>query len=319
MLPVLLRVRKVAHEPRHPLAVAAVELADVQRALSADEDPARCEVVRTEVHEGADGALLADLGGDLRLVDAVLEGDDEAVGCQTGSDRGKGRTGVLGLHGEEHGTETVRKLARRDGRHAGRELLDRALDREPVLVDGGDMLGVRVAEQHVVPVAGEPRADRPADGSGSHDDVLQLHCPTLIVQRCARLRERHERRAPAPRARLTAAAVGGGELGQPRARNAPFVTTLNVRPNHASQPPRAPAGIRAHSRKSASCFAGSPHTPGSRHRAGTRARRRAARSVAQSRVCATGSSISSFAAPAMQPTRCAPASPLQSDVRSRDD
>ena len=57
-----LRVREVAHEPCDALAFAAVELADVERALAADEDPARREVVGAEVHERADRPLLADRG-----------------------------------------------------------------------------------------------------------------------------------------------------------------------------------------------------------------------------------------------------------------
>ena len=44
---------QVAHELLEPLAAAAVELADVERAAAADEDPARLEVVGAEVHERA--------------------------------------------------------------------------------------------------------------------------------------------------------------------------------------------------------------------------------------------------------------------------
>ena len=51
----------------------------------------------------------------------------------------------------------------------------------PCSLIGGDMLGICVAEQHVVPVSGEPRADRPSDRPGTYDDVLQLHA-TLIVE-----------------------------------------------------------------------------------------------------------------------------------------
>ena len=56
----LLRVRQVAEQPLEPVAAAPVELADVERATSADEDAARLEVVGAEVDERADGALLAD-------------------------------------------------------------------------------------------------------------------------------------------------------------------------------------------------------------------------------------------------------------------
>ena len=107
-----LRVRQVTHEPRDPLALAAVELADVERALAADEDAARRQVVRAEVHERADRPLLADPRGDHRLVDAVLERDDEAVRREAGRDRVERRAGVLALHGEQDGAEPVGQLGR---------------------------------------------------------------------------------------------------------------------------------------------------------------------------------------------------------------
>ena len=83
----LLRVGQVVEQPLEAVAAAAVELADVERAAAAEEDPARLEVVGAEVDERADGALLADDRGDQRLVDAVLQRDDEAV---AGEPRGHG-------------------------------------------------------------------------------------------------------------------------------------------------------------------------------------------------------------------------------------
>ena len=108
----------------------AVELADVERAAAADEDPARRQVVGAEVDERADGALLADDRGDQRLVDAVLQRDDEAVRREPRRDRRRARPPVCcdltasstapRSSGSSSG-ETARRL---DG-----ELLDRPLDR----------------------------------------------------------------------------------------------------------------------------------------------------------------------------------------------
>ena len=65
----------------------AVDLADVEGALSAEEDPPGTDVVRPEVGEGAHRALSADGLGDGRFVDAVLERDDEPLVGEPWSDR----------------------------------------------------------------------------------------------------------------------------------------------------------------------------------------------------------------------------------------
>jgi hypothetical protein len=62
-------------------------------------------------------------------------------------------------------------------RRSASELLDRPFDRQPALVDRGDVLTVVVAEEHLLAVAGEPGADRSADRTRSDDDVL--HRATL--------------------------------------------------------------------------------------------------------------------------------------------
>jgi len=49
------------------------------------------------------------------------------------------------------------------------------------------VLGIGIAQQHLVAVAHEPRADRPADCPRSHDDVL--HRPTLIARSAGCSRE----------------------------------------------------------------------------------------------------------------------------------
>ena len=235
-----LRVRQVADESGDPLALAAVELADVERTLAADEDAARREIVGPEVHEGADGPFLADPARDHGLVDAVLEGDDEAVRCKTRLDRVERGAGVLALHREQYGAEPVRQLAGRDGRHANGELLDRPFDREPALVDGRDVLGIGVAQQHVVPVAREPRADRPTDRSGSHDDVL--HRARLIG---IGSRGRRWRSAPASSTRMTCpstAGEGARRLGghTPRVR---WENDAEARSRSSSTTGRAPSAV----------------------------------------------------------------------------
>ncbi len=108
----LLRVRQVAQQLLEPLAAAAVELADVERAAAADEDPARLEVVGAEVHERADRALRADAAGDLRLVDPVLQRDDEAVGREPRRDRRERGVRVLRLDREQHRLQPVGQLVR---------------------------------------------------------------------------------------------------------------------------------------------------------------------------------------------------------------
>ena len=74
-----LRVRQVGDQPLDPLARPAVELAQVQRTATADEDPPRREPIGAEVDEGTDRPLRADDGCDQGRVEAVLERDDEAV------------------------------------------------------------------------------------------------------------------------------------------------------------------------------------------------------------------------------------------------
>ena len=64
--------------------------------------------------------------------------------------------------------------------------------------------------------------------------------------RRAPLGERHERLAPPPGAAAHAARNAGDDAGHPRARKRPFSSTLNVCPNQAAHPARAPAGMRAH-------------------------------------------------------------------------
>ena len=172
-----LGVGEVADEARDALALAAVELADVERAPAADKDAARREVVRPEVDEGADCPPLADARRDRGLVDAVLQREDEAVTRESRRDRIEGCFGVLRLHREEDGVQPVRQLVGRDRLRVRGELLDRPFDRQALLVDRGNMLGVRVAEQDVVPVACEPRSDRAADRTRAHDHVL--HSVTL--------------------------------------------------------------------------------------------------------------------------------------------
>ena len=56
----LARPRSRGRSPADPLALASVELTDVERAVPADEDTARSEVVGPEVDEGADCVRLAD-------------------------------------------------------------------------------------------------------------------------------------------------------------------------------------------------------------------------------------------------------------------
>ena len=155
-----------------PPARAAVELADVERAAAADEDPARLEVVGAEVHERAYRPLGPDPAGDLRLVDPVLERDDEAVGREPRRDRRERGVRVLRLDREQHRVQLAGELLGRHGLRCDGERLDRPFDREPARVDRGDVVGIGVAEEHRVAVAREARADRPADRTSADDDVV---------------------------------------------------------------------------------------------------------------------------------------------------
>ena len=169
----LLRVREVAHELLEPPARAAVELADIERAAAADEDPARLEVVGAEVHERAHRPLWPDPAGDLRLVDPVLERDDEAVGREPRRDRRERGVRVLRLDREQHGVQLAGELARATRPRAATVNVSTGPSIvEPARVDRGDVVGIGVAEEHRMAVAGEPRADRPADRARADDDVV---------------------------------------------------------------------------------------------------------------------------------------------------
>ena len=150
----------------------AVELAHAKRPPPAEEDATGAEVVGAEVDERADGPLGPHRGGDDRLVQAVLERDDEPVRSETRRDVRERGLGVVRLHRKENRAELLRK---RVGRHRAcrhRELLDRPLDREAVLVHRGNVVGIDVAEEHRVAVPREPGSHRPADRAGAYDDVL---------------------------------------------------------------------------------------------------------------------------------------------------
>ena len=68
-----MRIGEVGEQTVDARARPSVELADVERTAAADEDPPGRQVVGAEVHERADGALLADDRRDQRLVHAVLQ------------------------------------------------------------------------------------------------------------------------------------------------------------------------------------------------------------------------------------------------------
>ena len=177
MLSVASRVLEVAHEPLDPLARPAVDLAEVEGAVASEEDPPRSDAVRAEVDEGAHSALGADGLGDGRFVDAVLEGDDEPLVGEPRSDRRKSRLRVVRLDGEQADGEAVGQILRQDRRRSHRELLDRSLDRQPVPVDGLDVVAVGIAKKHFVAVARKPGADGTADRSRSDHHVLHAADP----------------------------------------------------------------------------------------------------------------------------------------------
>jgi hypothetical protein len=193
----LLRVGQVLQEALEPRAAPPVELSDVERAAAAEEDPSWLEVVRAEVDERAHRAVAADDRRDQRLVDPVLERDDEAIGSEARPHCLERLLRVLRLHREEDGPERVRQVVRQRCRDVHRELIDRPLDPQPTLVDRLHVLAICVAEQDRAAAPGQTRADRPADRSGTHDDVIDHllhpgHCLTegLMYTRHIRLATR---------------------------------------------------------------------------------------------------------------------------------
>ena len=210
MLAVSFASGQVVEQPLEAVAAAAVELADVEGAAAAEEDPARLEVVGAEVDERADGALLADDRGDQRLVDAVLQRDDEAVAGEPGGHGGERGLRVLRFDGEQHRLQLVGELVGRDGPHLGGELVDRPFDLQAALVDRGDVLRVGVAEEHALAAAGELRAHGAADRAGADDHVVgqraETGCSKVEMISCsARSRiSRSARSAAAPSQAWTA-------------------------------------------------------------------------------------------------------------------
>ena len=168
----LARIGQVGEQAPDPFARPAVELPDVERAATADEDPPRRQVVGAEVHERADGALLAHDRRDQRLVDPVLQGDDESVRVEPRCDGVESRRSVLRLDGQEDGTEAIRQPVGRDCGSRDRELLDGPLDRQAMLVHRRHVFGIGVAEEHRPAVADKSGTDGAADCPGSHEDVV---------------------------------------------------------------------------------------------------------------------------------------------------
>ncbi len=177
-------VLDVAYESLDAPARPTVDLADVEGALAAEEDPPGADVVRAEVDEGADRALRADGLGDGRFVKAVLQGDDEPLVGEPRSDRRKSRLRVVRLDGEQADVEGVGQILRQDRRRSHRELLDRSLDPQPVPVDRLDVVAVGIAKEHLVAVARKPGADGAADRSRSDHHVLHAADPRTGDLRC---------------------------------------------------------------------------------------------------------------------------------------
>src|SRR3989442_1757522 len=119
---------------------APVDLPEHDRAAPRVLDHARLEVVRTEVHEAADRAPVADELLDRELVQTVLRGYDVAVRAQVRRQRARGRLGVLRLHGKDDVFELALEVVRRERRRAPRELRERSLDPESGAVDRDDVL-----------------------------------------------------------------------------------------------------------------------------------------------------------------------------------
>ena len=67
---------------------------------------------------------------------------------------------VVGLHRQEHRVQRPLEPVGRHGRRADGVLLDRALDAQAVGVDRGDVLGVGVAQEHLVAVTDRARRPR---------------------------------------------------------------------------------------------------------------------------------------------------------------
>ncbi len=167
-----LGVVEVPGELHDALTSTPVDLAHTERAATPDEDAPRADVVGSEVHEGTHGSRCSYGFCDCRLVQSVLERDDEAIRCEARRDTRHRGLRIVCLHGEEHAPETIGQIVRVNGPSSDCELLDRPLDGETLVVHRSDVLGVDVGEDDVVPATGKASANGSADCPRSDDHVV---------------------------------------------------------------------------------------------------------------------------------------------------
>jgi hypothetical protein len=160
----------------HPRRFPPVHLTDDEGAEPAVADLAGCHDVGEQVDERAHGAGRADACGDLRLVQAVLHGDDEPVGRQPWRDPVQRPPGGLCLDRQQDTGDLLRAaLLRRERRRHGRgRVLVTPPHHDPPLADAAHVLGVRVDDRDLVPGSRQVMAEGATDGTGPHDHIT--HC-----------------------------------------------------------------------------------------------------------------------------------------------
>ena len=192
-------LRQERLDPVEALGLAAVDLAEVDGARATVLDVPGPLPVRAEVDERRDDLVRADPGGDAGRVHAVLERDHDGVGPDQRGEDVEGRVGVLRLHGEEGQPERAAQLVAPAGAHRHGEF-GGARDPEAVPVDGVDVLGDLVDQEHVLAGLREIGAGQAPDGAGAvdgngHDgpscalavgrqSTMKSLAPTAVDERC---------------------------------------------------------------------------------------------------------------------------------------
>jgi hypothetical protein len=146
------------------------------------------QVVGAEVDEPGHHPVGAHLGGDRVGVQTVLQGEHVAVVGEPVAQQRRGRRCGVGLDRDDRPADDRREVLGADRLRRDGELLDRAGDRQPAAVDRGDVLGVGVAQQHLVPAADQVRRDGAPDGPGADDGDLHAGEQTPRAGRVTSLR-----------------------------------------------------------------------------------------------------------------------------------
>src|ERR1700761_1671326 len=165
-----LGVRKRLHEVEHARRdTAAVELADAEGRDVALHDAPRGHNVGAEVDKRRDDPHPADRLDEGDGCEAVLHGQHVAVGGESAAQQFGGGSRVQALDGHDGVLDLAGEFLGRDRVRGHGELVDRALDDQPVLADGGDVGLVGVTQRDVVAGADHVGAESAANGTGADD------------------------------------------------------------------------------------------------------------------------------------------------------